>query len=92
MITSKSGWVRKIKFPYNTILKDWLSRCDQNETNTIAPHFTHLMCSLLLLHTISLQVVARYGKSLPFLLVFALFLQSQSYINHAKELSKIWQE
>ena len=30
-----------------TILKDWLSRFNQNKRKTVAPHITHLMCSYL---------------------------------------------
>ena len=44
----------------------------QNKAKTVAPRITHLVCSLLLLLTISLQLAARYDKSLPSLLVFAV--------------------
>ena len=30
-----------------TILKDWLSSCNQNRRKTVAPHITHLICSLV---------------------------------------------
>ena len=75
--------------PYDTILKDWLSRCKQNKTKTVAPHITNLMCSLQLLLTISFQLVRRYGKSLPTSLVFASFWKLQAYGNYAKKFSRI---
>ena len=40
-------------------MKDWLSRCNQNKRKTVAPHTTHLMCSLVLLLTISLWLVEK---------------------------------
>ena len=39
------------------ILKDWLSRCYQNKRKKVAPHVTHLICSLVLLFTISLKLI-----------------------------------
>ena len=56
--------------------KDWLSRCNQNKRKTVDPHITHLMCSLVLLLTISLQLVASYNRWPPSLLAFASFLCS----------------
>ena len=41
----------------HTILKDWLSICNQNKSNTVAPHITHLICSSVLPLTISLRLV-----------------------------------
>ena len=49
------------KKKFHTILKDWLSRCNQNKRKTIAPHITLLMCCLVLLLTISLQLVESCG-------------------------------
>ena len=38
------------------------SRCNQNKRKAaVAPHITHLICSLLLLLTISLQLLANYS-------------------------------
>ena len=39
-------------------MKDWLSRCNQNKRKTVAPHVSHLICSLVLLLTISFQLFA----------------------------------
>ena len=50
------------------MLKDWLSNCSQKKRKAVAPHVTHLMCSLVLLLAISLQLVA--SMCLPSLLVF----------------------
>ena len=44
-------------------------------------HVTHLMCSLLLLLTISLQLVPSYSKCLPSLLVFFSLLQLQLLVS-----------
>ena len=52
----------------------WLSRFNQNKRKTVAPNITHLMCSLVLLLTISLQPVASCSKCLPYLPVFTSFL------------------
>ena len=41
------------KIYFKEIYKDWLSRCNQNKLKTVALHITHLMCSLVLLLTIS---------------------------------------
>ena len=53
--------------------ESWLSRCNQNKTKTVVLHITHLMWSLLLLLTMSLQLVANFGQSLPSIFVFASF-------------------
>ena len=52
----KVGWGRE---NFLTVLKDWLSRCNQNKTKTVTSHMTHLMCPLVLLFTISLQLVKK---------------------------------
>ena len=39
-------------------MKDLLSRFNQNRTKIVAPYMNHLICSLLLLLTIFLQLVA----------------------------------
>ena len=44
-----------------TILKDWLSRSNENKIKAAAPHITHLMCSLVLLHIVSLRLVERFN-------------------------------
>ena len=44
-------------------------------------HVTHLMCSLLLLLTISLQLVPSYSKCLSSLLVFFSLLQLQLLVS-----------
>ena len=56
-------------------MKEWLSRCKQNKRKTVAPHIPHLMCSLVLLLTISLQLVASCRMCLPYLLVFTSLLR-----------------
>ena len=48
-----------------TILKDRLSRCNQNKRKTAAPHVTHILCSLVLLLTTSFQLLASYKRCLP---------------------------
>ena len=74
-----------------TILKDWLSRCNQNKRKTVAPHITHLICSLVLLLTISLQLIASYSyshsKCIPYLLFFLSSLYSYEFCCHVKEIS-----
>ena len=72
-----------------TFLKDLLYRCNQNKRKTVASYITNLICSLLLLLTISLQLVANYSKCLQSLLVFTSILQLHSYRNHTKEISRI---
>ena len=44
------------------IFKNCTSRCNQNIRKRVAPDITHLMCSLVLLLTISLKLVARYSR------------------------------
>ena len=56
-------------------MKDWLFRCNHNKRKTVAPHITHLNCSLLLLLTVSFQLVASYNRCPPSLLAFTLFLR-----------------
>ena len=46
-------------------MKGWQYRFNQNKRKTVAPRITHLMCSLVLLLTISLQLVASYNRCLP---------------------------
>ena len=70
-------------------MKDRLSRCNQNKWKEVAPHITHLMCSSVLLLTISLQLVAAsYSLCLPSLVVFisllSYALHSQFYRNLVK--------
>ena len=73
-------------------MKDWLTRCNQNK-RTVLPHITpHLMCSLVLLLTIPLQLVAKLKHVLlPSLLFFTSLhsyaLHLQSYRNHVKKVS-----
>ena len=50
-----------------TILKDCLSRCNQNKRKAVAPHITHLMCYLVL--------VASCNRYLPSLFAFTSFLR-----------------
>ena len=38
-------------------MKDWLSRYNQNKRKTVVSHITHLICSLVLLLTISLRLI-----------------------------------
>ena len=68
--------MRQINFL--TILKDWLSACNQNKKKTVAAHITYLLRSLLLLLTISLQLVDSYSKCPSPLLFFVFLLQSES--------------
>ena len=49
-------------------MRDWLSSCNQNKRKTVAPHITHLMCSLVLLLTISLRLVASCNRCLSHVL------------------------
>ena len=46
------------------------------------------MCSLLLILTLSIQLVASNSKCLASFLVFASLLQLQPYRNHAKEIQE----
>ena len=62
--------VREQDFP--TLLKNWLSNCNQAKRKIVVPHITHLMFSLLLLLTISLQLVVSYRKSSFHLYLFSL--------------------
>ena len=60
----------------------------------VAPHITHLMCSLVLLLKIFLQLVANCNRCLPSLLTFTSFLCITfgvlwSYRNHVKKISGI---
>ena len=62
-------------------MKDWLSKCNSS---------THLICSLVLLLTISLKLVASYRMCLPFLLAFTSLWSLHLYAvrrNHVKEIS-----
>ena len=69
-----------------TILKDWLSRYNKNKRKTVSRHITHLMSFLLKLLTISSQLASQL-QQVPFIFsVFTFFLQS--YINHAKRISR----
>ena len=49
--------MRQMKFPYK--FERLASRYNQNKRKTVAPHINHLMCSLLLLFTFSIQVVGK---------------------------------
>ena len=58
---STSCQVETDKQNLHRILKDWLSRCNENKIKAVAPHITHLMCSLVLLHIMSLRLVERFS-------------------------------
>ena len=64
---------------------DWLSRCNQNKRKTVAPHITHLMCSLVLLLTISLQLVEAVAQ-VPSVPLHFYPLHLQSYRNHVRKV------
>ena len=51
------------RWNFLTNLKDMQSRCNQNKRKTDAPDITHLRCSLVLLLTFSLQLIA--SRCLP---------------------------
>ena len=73
-------------------MKEWLSRCSQTKEKQLLRSFytTHLMWSLVLLLTISFQLVASYSICLPSLLVFTslwslhFYTVYRFYRNHVK--------
>ena len=74
------------------ILKDWLSRCNQNKTKTVAPHITNLMCSLVLLLTISIQLVASYSKCLTCLHASLYFILTHYICSLTENMSRKFRE
>ena len=79
-----------------TILKGWLSSCNQNKRKTVATHITHLIYSLVFLFTNSLLQVPYFSHSKCLSSLLVVFCMSslcsyashlQSYRNHVKEIS-----
>ena len=68
-------------------MTDQLSRCNQNKRKTVALHISHLICSLILLLTISVQhqaVTGAFHLCLTSLHSYALHLQSSR--NHVQKI------
>ena len=59
-------------------------------TKTFAPHITHLMCSLVLLLTISFQLLASFNRCLPSFSYICSLTETMS--RKFQEVSRIWQE
>ena len=77
-----------------------LPRRNQNKRKRVAQHITHLMCSLVLLLTVSLELVASYSHSRGLLSLLVLLSLLHSYIckyteimsRKFRKISRIWRE